>query len=227
MRSHVNDKAIRREIREIRDFIGKPLPSESNCYKLRPRIFYPKNDPPIMAYVETYDIEKATKSYDAVESFCIYWFHWHKDGIWNEQDYEPVITGFKDGKIQFVITRRHWEYQPYAIEDWGYKLDEDKALDTTESLEVIFDGMFHPPEPKTKDATDYILKRDCLESGEYELRNTERNFIDQKFRIGKGHISFEMKNIFLLGILTKRQVDDPYDHTTSYVKEHVLGHRNF
>jgi len=140
-----------------------------------PNIFIPNStdNPLLEVFIEKYD------------NFEIFWYHWNFDGpIWfnllkPEEDFEPVILVY-DSKDNFIslITRRHWEYQDYYV-------DEDElSIPPT----ILFDGEFHPPFPLTHENADWFdSKIKIMKPENYSPKVIDAGKIDPKFRIGKSH----------------------------------------
>ncbi len=137
----------------------------------KPKIFIPSNDTLLEVLYEQH------------ENFHILWFHFPKDGWLPIEDYEPIIFIYKNDKLQCLITRRHWGYQTYNIDD------------LVEPLEVLFDGSFHPPFPRTKDKYERFEEkiRNCEELDNYEISKIDANNISEKFRTGKEHPSLAIR----------------------------------
>ena len=134
----------------------------------KPKIFIPEegNNTLIDVLLEQYD------------DFDIYWYHWPQDGyvFWVE-DYEPVIIVYKGDEICYLITRRHWSYKFYTA-------DEDLKI----PLEVLFDGEFHPPYPKTDENGEWFeRKKEVLIPRDYQPKDIKDIEIPKKFRTGENH----------------------------------------
>lgn len=150
----------------------------------KPNIFIPSNDTLIEVL------------YEHDENFQIWWFHFPKDGFLPIEDYEPIIFIYKHNELQYLITRRHWEYQTYYIEN------------LYNPLEILFDGEFHPPFPRTKDG-DILFNekiKNCERLNNYEIKEISPTCISEKFRVGKGHPSSILKNWLWL-----KKIKDPRD----------------
>lgn len=173
--------------------------ASSRSIASKPKIFIPIEDDLIEVLVEEY------------EDFCIYWFHWPRDGVYLEQDYEPIIVIFKDDKIACAITRRHWEYQDHKASD-GLVVP----------LEAIFDGMFHPPYVKDINDEDYESKKKSLIPREYKILRTESSIIPPRFRIGEGHLSWELLKIEIT-MRGRRPIaiKDPRIYAEEYIRDHL------
>jgi hypothetical protein len=148
----------------------------------KPKVWMPddKNNPLLGVLAEAYP------------NFIILWFHWLKDGLFNEEDYEPIIIvkSPAENNVCYLVTRLHWRYQYYWPEV-GLEIP----------IKIIFHGSQHAPLPRTQDnAYEYEGLAIGLVAHNYdnELRFIQPSFISEKFRTGKGHQS-------ALGYL----VDDP------------------
>ena len=133
------------------------------------------------------------------DNFEIFWYHWHSDGppwfnfMRPEEDLEPVILVYDDeDKLCCVITRRHWEYQDYYVEEDGLAIP----------LTILFDGDFHPPYPKTADNTQWFEdKISNMDKGNLKHKIIKPEDVSPKFRIGKSHKT----------LVLRPPVDDPSD----------------
>jgi len=105
------------------------------------------------------------------------WYNWPRDGLlrW-ENDYEPIALVYKDSDISYVITRRHWSYQAYSIDQ------------LSQPLQIRFDGIFHPPYPRTMEGQEqFDAKTVTLVSRDYMSEIVDKDFIPSRFRKGNGH----------------------------------------
>jgi hypothetical protein len=123
------------------------------------------------------------------------------------QDYEPVMVSYDSlGKIICLVTRRHWAYQVYGI-------DEGLVVPPA----ILFDGIQHPPFPKTRENEEWFETRK-LRPGEelieisLEPRLIKANEIPQMFRTGVNHPSKQANPITMF-----KNVKDPY----RYMREEV------
>jgi len=135
--------------------------------RTKPKIFIPEEG----------DLSLKDVCLERHDSFDIYWYHWPQDGLFSwVEDYEPVIVLYKGDEICYLITRRHWRYQFYTLEDLKIP------------VEVLFDGEFHPPYPKTDENEDWFEhKKAVLKSVQYQPKDVRETEIPEKFRTGKGH----------------------------------------
>jgi hypothetical protein len=135
---------------------------------IKPQIFIPNEGSKSL-------IDVKLEKYD---NFDIYWYHWPRDGFFLVEDYEPVILVYSaNGTLCYLIVRRHWQYQFYSLDE------------LSDPVEVLFDGSFHPPFAKLKQDDDFEEKKHNLISRNYNVKMTNPNDIDAKFRTGKGHPS--------------------------------------
>lgn len=159
--------------------------------RIKPLIFIPNEGPKTL-------IDVKLEGYD---NFDIYWFHWPQDGFFLVEDYEPVILVYSSGGTPcYLIVRRHWQYQFYSWDELSVP------------IEVLFDGSFHPPFPKLKQAGDFEKKKARLVLRNYDASKIRASQIDVKFRIGKGHPTS-------LG----RHIEDPLDVAMEIYSEYCIG----
>lgn len=122
-------------------------------------------------------------------NFDVFWYHWPKDGdewfnfLIREEDFEPVIVVYCNEEVVCVITRPHWSYQYYDIKD----------EELISPCEVLFKDAWHPAIAKTRqNEREFELIKSELIPHPYsdgDVREIERNALNQKFRTGIGHRS--------------------------------------
>ena len=79
-------------------------------------------------------------------------------------------------QLCYLVTRRHWRYQPYPVE----------VLKVP--VEVLFEDKSHPPYPKTEDNREWFeRKKEDLIQRNYSFREINANEIPEMFRVGKNH----------------------------------------
>jgi hypothetical protein len=90
---------------------------------------------------------------DSNGSYCIYWYHWPRDGVFPHPDFEPVIYlyGRDKEELCLVVLRVGWRYRVF-------KHDE-----LIRPIEVIFETPFHHPRIRTKEnSEDFAASKERL-----------------------------------------------------------------
>ncbi len=111
----------------------------------------------------------------------IYWYKWPHDGklFFMIEDYEPVVIIYQNKQVYCVMTRPHWNYKPYAVDD-GLVVPP----------EILFKTDSHDAYAKTSEAAD-IFERD--KKGHlrkpYNPVIEKSELIPTKYRTGLGHPS--------------------------------------
>ena len=162
--------------------------------RIKPRIFIPKEKPQRTMKKEVY--------LEQNEYFDILWYHWPRDGYFPEEDFEPIILLYCDKiNLSGVVPRRHWNYNPYKIQDLSFP------------IELVFDGIFHPPFVRHKNH-DFIFSVKTFfnpDYTDYDLIPIKKNNIPEYARTGKGHTS--------LNLLGRNEVMDPCDKAMELYSE--------
>ncbi len=142
------------------------------------------------------------------ERFDIFWYHWPHDGdilsriFIREEDYEPVILLYDaDDSFIGVITRQHWKYQDYFLDD---------GLDTPPK--IVFNDEFHPPSPRTNKKSSWFDGRiRGMISSDLIPQKINSDNITEKFRLGIGHGSNKLHRIMDDPVSVSLDIIQAYD----------------